>query len=301
MKIDSDEKNELIVDVTGFRTVKKKPTSEELSSYYNNYLKNEKNRPKNYQDSYDSRELAHIKLLNELCLYSVYKARPLWHNISRSMLDAGVGEGFMLARAKEKGWKVSGIDFSDYAIRKFNPSIIDDIQVGNAFEILNDMIKSRKKFDVCLIQNVLEHVTEPRKLMKDLSSLLSHEGILVMTIPNDFNKIQMKALEAGLIKHEFWVQIPEHLNYFNTTNIKTFVNELGLKIIDMYATFPIDIFLLHSGSNYIYDQKNGKDAHQARVEIDLLMSESGLEEYHKLCQSFVNCGIARNFTILLEL
>src|SRR3990172_1918327 len=107
---------DIISDPSGFKTIKNKPTPEELSKHYNNYLKTGAKRPKNYQESYDSKELKFIRLLNDLCLHAISKARPDWKK-SGTMLDVGVGEGFMMARALSKGWRVHGIDFSNYAAK----------------------------------------------------------------------------------------------------------------------------------------------------------------------------------------
>jgi len=292
--------NELFSDPAGFRTVKNKPTPDELAKHYDNYLKESSKRPKNYQESYDAKELQLIRLLNDLSFHAIYEARPNWQKPG-TMLDVGVGEGFMMARAFSKGWNVKGIDFSSYAAEKFNPKIVKNIDTGNAFTLLETIADSNEKFDVCILHNILEHVIEPRKFLKTVRSILTDESIVTLTVPNDFSLVQMKALELGFIKEEFWVDVPEHLNYFNTSNIQNFMAEMKFNIVDMYSTFPLDFFLFHPGSNYVENEKNGKPVHRARVELELLLSQTGMKNYHKLCRSFASCGVGRNFTALLEL
>jgi len=47
-------------------------------------------------------------------------------------------------------------------------------------------------------------------------------------------------------------------------------------------------------------KKNGKDAHKARIELDLIMAEGGIENYHRLCQSLILCNVGRSLTIIIE-
>lgn len=293
----NSKKNEIVIDKDGFKTVKNLPTKNELSEFYVDFMRNDSTRPKNYQTSYSKKEKQHINLLNELRIYAIFASRPKWKKKKITSLEVGVGEGFTMSHAESKGWKVHGIDFSDTGIKKFNPKMLDKVQIGDAFDILN---KIKQKFDICMINNVLEHVIDPRKMLENLRFLLKKEGIISITIPNDFSHIQNEALKLGHIKEEFWVDTPEHLHYFNTENIQKFINKQNFKILDMYSTFPLDFFLFHPGSNYINNEKKGKQVHHARVNLDLILSKSGMLNYYKLCQSFAACNVGRNFTVIIS-
>ncbi len=295
------DEHEIIVDPAGFFTIKNKPTLEELTKYYQeHYFSDDALRPLNYQESYDEQEIDHINLTNDLCLYSLSKVRPKWKENPGSMLEVGVGEGFTMARAKQKGWKVTGIDFSNEGITKFNPDILNDVKIGNAFDILEDFVNQKKKFDVCIMRFMLEHVLEPRKILENLNLLLNDNGIIIITMPNDFSKTQMKALELGYIDKKFWILPPEHLNYFNIDNFKKLMVEMNFHISELYSSFPIDFYIFHPGSNFITDKKNGKPAHRARINLELLMAKEGLENYYNLCKAFANCNVGRTITALIE-
>ena len=297
----SDEK-ETILDPDGFITIKKKPSKEEIQKHYENFFVNYKDKKirKNYQEKYDSKEIQHINLQNELCLFSIYKIRENWKENPGSFFEVGVGEGFLLEKARMNGWQIHGTDFSKSGIQKFNPQLIKNVEFGDAFEILEKYRNEGKKYDVCIAQNVLEHVLDPKTLMTNLRSMLKENGVIVIKVPNDFSEIQKRVFDLGIIKERFWIVPPEHLNYFNTKNIQVFLKNLNFKIIDMYSSFPIDFFLFHKGSNYIINEKNGKDAHQARIELDFILSESGMANYHKFCQSLATCNVGRSLTVIIE-
>jgi 2-polyprenyl-3-methyl-5-hydroxy-6-metoxy-1,4-benzoquinol methylase len=296
-----DEKNETITDPAGFISIKKIPTSEELLEMYKNSShQQEKTRPKNYQDSYNKKELNHINLINELYLNSIYKARPKFKENFGTLLEVGAGEGFMLNKAKLHGWEIKGVDFSNFAIKKFNSDLEKYMDFGDAYNILSNYNKLGKKFDVIVLLNILEHVIDPRKLLTQVKELLNIGGVILITVPNDFSELQLKALELEYLKEKFWVSPPEHLHYFNTKNISLFMQELNFNVIDMFSSFPIDFFLFHPGSNYIKNEDNGKAAHYARVELDLIMANDNMNNFHKLCQAYSLCGVGRDLTIIIE-
>ena len=115
---------------------------------------------------------------------------------------------------------------------------------------------------------------------------------------NDFSRIQMKAKAQGLISRQFWVAPPQHLHYFNTITLPSFLAAMGFATLDAFADFPIEFFLYHPGSNYIENSSAGKQAHKARVELDLLLAENGVAPLHGLCQAMTRCGVGRNVTVI---
>src|SRR5690606_1488856 len=115
------------------------------------------------------------------------KAEILFREIKSPgrLLDVGCGEGFVLAYFQKHGWSVRGIDYSDFGIKNFNPDLVANFEKGDIYTIIDKMIKDEDKFDVLWLGNVLEHVPDPVKLLLDLRKLLSVNGSLVITVPND--------------------------------------------------------------------------------------------------------------------
>lgn len=74
----------------------------------------------------------------------------------------------------------------------------------------------------------------------------------------------------------------------------------GYEVVDSYSDFPIDLFLFHTGSNYVMDTKNGPSAHKARMLLDLLISSSGLDKYLKFYRSMFDVGLGRDITVILK-
>jgi SAM-dependent methyltransferase len=285
----------LVLQPEGFYSVDPLPDPQALSEFYAK-LYFQAPQSATYHATYSDEEIEQRYLRGRVTVHAIERAaRP---GTGRAFLEVGCGDGFLLKVAHDSGYRVKGVDFSDFGLKRFNPSMADHMEAGNPFDILERMLKEGKRFDVCVIQNVLEHVIDPRALIRQLRNLLTPGGIAVITVPNDFSRIQLRAQERGLIDRQFWVAPPQHLHYFNTRTLGPFLEKMGFAPLDSFGDFPIEFFLYHQGSNYIADSSAGRHAHMARIELDLLLAENGIAALHELWQSLTKCGIGRNITIL---
>lgn len=283
----------------GFVSAFPLPSAEELADFYAN-LYYQKPQTKTYQDSYSEWELQHKRLGADILIKAFEESvgHPL--GAPEKYLDIGCGEGFTLHSARASGLAVSGFDFSSFALQKFHPDLLSSFQAGDAMTILPQLASNGVSFEYCSMLNVLEHVIDPIALLEGVKSVMAKGGRLAITVPNDFSAIQKKLRALGHLDRDFWFCPPQHLHYFNTKNLPGFLKELGFTLLDMYSGFPIDIFLLHPGSNYVANPDNGPHAHRARVEADLLLAESGAGAYLNLCRAMATCGLGRDFTVILQ-
>jgi 2-polyprenyl-3-methyl-5-hydroxy-6-metoxy-1,4-benzoquinol methylase len=278
----------------GYYTVDPYPTAEELKNFYANeyyYIH------PSYKDEYTPLEIEQKKIRAELTIYSIENLRK----DKGSVLEIGCGEGFIIEEARNKGFAVRGIDFSDIGIKRYHPHLIASVDVGDAYVFLEDYFKNNIKYDICIIQNVLEHVLEPALLIASIKKILNNNGLLVLTAPNDFSRLQEKLMELKYIDREYWFAPPQHLSYFNVDSIKPFITDLGFEIKDAYADFPIEWFLFHKGSNYVINPaENGKPAHNARLQLDIMLAENGMEACLNFHRALTQCNMGRNVTIVCE-
>jgi hypothetical protein len=73
---------------------------------------------------------------------------------------------------------------------------------------------------------------------------------------------------------------------------------MGFEVVGGYASFPIDWFLFHPGSNYVREPQAGKGAHEARMALDLVMAENGMAAFHGLARALLACGAGRSITVI---
>lgn len=276
------------------------PTPQELSRYYaEKYYQESDGKKTTYDASYTADELAYKRLESQMSLQGMLESLPAGKT-APVILDLGCGEGFLVKEAVDAGYQVTGVDFSSFGVEKWNPSVAAVCEFGDIYDFLDQCVSVGRRFDVCILRNVLEHVIDPPALLAQIRTILTDDGIALITVPNDYSALQKLAMDRGHIDREFWFAPPDHLHYFNTVNIVPFMKDNQLSVIDMFSSFPIDFFLFHSGSNYVADKAQGKQAHFARIAIDLLLAEQGMEKFLQLYRSMAACGIGRDFTVVLR-
>jgi SAM-dependent methyltransferase len=282
----------------GFVSADPIPSQKELEEFYRDtYYQNPSS--STYQESYSEEEEAWKKLRAK---HNIFAIESLKYSLSaaKKFLDVGCGEGFMLSAAQQSGWDAVGMDFSGYAVKQFNSSVVSRVRVGNAYELLDAAIIDGEKYSACSLLNILEHVVEPTSLLLKIKKLLLPGGVALITVPNDFSLLQAKLLELKHVEREYWFGPPSHLHYFNTDNLPKFLGSLDFKLIDCFGDFPIELFLFHPGSNYSMDRTKGKSAHNARLTIDLLIAEHGIEAFHTWSRALATSGICRNVTCIVQ-
>ncbi len=274
------------------------PDEEELKEFYAHQYYQERSSA-TYQKQYSEEELKYKQLLAEQMIYALQQVEQT-PTKDHAFLEVGFGEGFGLAAAQRKGWGIRGIDLSSYALSSFHPELLPFVIIGDAYEELKALKRKGETFSAIVLQNVLEHVRDPREILQDIVGLLKEGGLVSVTLPNDESDIQHSALESGDIDKEYWFCPPQHLHYFNIEMGIKFAEECGLDVCDVYSDFPIEFYLFHPGSNYVRTPDAGRAAHSARVRLTALLAKRGLEAFHALGQAQARCGIGRAFTMVLR-
>lgn len=279
----------------GFWQVRDIPSADELSAYYaERYYQQEKS---NYRRSYPPEELdwMRIKLVQKHAAVTALIGRR-----SGSMLDVGCGEGFAMAFFRNQGWTVSGMDYSDDGLLAMNPDLRPYLLTGDVFQLLEEAISFGHRYDLVWLGNVLEHVTDPIGLLNSLNKLVSGDGLLVVTVPNDGTRLHEQLFETAQIQERFWIAIPDHISYFDAHTLRSTAEACGWSCARMIADFPIDWFLIHPGSNYVADRSQGPAAHRARIAIDRLMGDSQPETVNAFYEHMAAMGLGRQITAYLR-
>lgn len=280
----------------GFYELAEKPSNEELKEYYaRKYYQNNKG---SYEAHYTDEELVYFR--NKIEQKHSVLSRLLPPSPGPSLLDIGCGEGFTLSYFKEKKWDITGIDFSDFGCKHFNPDCLPFLKVGDIYEQFLTLIHSNKRFDVIWLDNVLEHVLDPLFLLKECKKLLHPQGLVIVEVPNDFSVLQQHLLNKKHIDSEFWVVVPDHISYFNQQGLTALAEAAGLKNEFTMSDFPIDFNLVNPDTNYNKDKAKGKNTHRARVELDNLMHSISPEKTVNFYKSLADLGLGRQIITFLK-
>lgn len=161
-----------------------------------------------------------------------------------TLLDVGCGTGWFLESAQESGFKVFGQEFGK-SIAAWTSNRLN-IPVWTC--LLRD-IPEKFKFDVITMFDVLEHVPDPKALIREAKRLLRTNGFIMVFTPNlDSVGIQLMKESSSLI-------VPsEHLLYFTKSAVERLAKETGLAL-RYFCTAGIDLGDLASYYTYKNDRE----------------------------------------------
>jgi 2-polyprenyl-3-methyl-5-hydroxy-6-metoxy-1,4-benzoquinol methylase len=286
----------IVLNKYNFYELANKPTNAELEEYYSKkYYQDNKG---SYEISYSPEELKYFHNKTEEKYWIINKL--IGSENKKRFLDIGCGEGFTLKFFKDKQWNITGIDYSDFGCKKFNPDCVSSLLIGDIYQQISPLIKSSTKYDVIWLDNVLEHVLDPLHLLKECKKLLDKDGVLVIEVPNDFSTLQKHLINNKHINSEFWVVIPDHISYFNKEGLSAIAGDAGLKNEFTISDNPIDFNLLNLDANYNKDKTKGKNVHKARVEIDNLMHSISIEKTVNYYKALADLGLGRQIISFLK-
>ena len=265
------KKFSLVKHALGYYEVTPKPSIDELNEYYSKKYFQQNNSV--YEQTYSEEELRYFNVDAELAIKTIQRFSKF---SKRQLLDLGSGEGFFANYFYKQGWKVNLVDFSDDGLQRHNPSLLPNFEQADLLTYLDSKKEEIKAFDLINLDNVLEHVIDPIDLLRKLKNHMSSDALLRIEIPNDFSPFQSLLTNMGCIE-ENWVLPPEHLNYFNSSSLKSLLESEGFNLLSLQADFPIELFLLNKHSNYWKNRSLGKDAHLTRVLVTNYMAETNIE------------------------
>ena len=129
------------------------------------------------------------------------------------LLDIGCGDGAFMARMRQMGWEVTGIEpdlaAAENARKKFD---LNHIHAG----FLEDAGFADNSFDAVTMAHVIEHLPDPIKTIRECRRILRPGGKLVITTPNS------KSLgERWFGKHWRGWEPPRHLFLFTVESLQT--------------------------------------------------------------------------------
>lgn len=275
-----------------------RPTQKYLDNFYNKlYFKD--GVTVTYTNKYDKKERFFKKFRAELTINFLLENQKKTKK-KINFLEIGSGQGFLLNAALKTKWKIKGVDYQSDPIKKLNKKILPFFIEQDPSKFINNSIKNKNRFDIIVIQNVLEHVINPEKLISNLSKLLCKNGHLLVQVPIDYSPLQELAIKEKKVDKEYWFSPPQHLNYFNTKNLCKFFEKTNLNIIDAISDFPIEMYLWGNKKNYVKDKSLGPYAHQARIAMELLISKNSFKDIINFYRSLYKIGFGRNQTVIAK-
>lgn len=138
-----------------------------------------------------------------------------------TILDIGTGFGLYSAILLDKGqYKLDCIEPNIYPYYLKN-------KISHLYTSTFENYRSKNKYDVILLMDVLEHFVNPVKNLEKINKLLAKDGILIIQTPN------YKSLMARLCYDWAWWMVEDHKFFFSPKSIKGILENTGFKIKEL--------------------------------------------------------------------
>jgi SAM-dependent methyltransferase len=140
------------------------------------------------------------------------------------LLDIGCGTGGFLARMRDLGWEVVGIEPDGQAAEWARRNYGFDVMQGTPERIdLPD-----QSVDAITMNHVVEHLHDPLATLAECSRLLKPDGRLVVVTPN------VESLGNRIFKNSCLnLDPPRHLYLFSPDTLKACAERAGLRVIGL--------------------------------------------------------------------
>jgi len=222
-----------------------RPTQKDICDFYS--------KPKQY-DGW----LSHEKEREALWKRRIRKMRK--YRRPGSLLDIGTGTGQFLHIARNDFSTVYGTEVSRRAIEIARDKYGLEIAAG---DILEAELPSDLLFDNVSMFHVLEHVPNPKQVVQKCHSLLSQDGLLTISVPNDVLSLK-RVVKTGIkrvlgrcgvtrFKKVGYLGLPGidlngemdeiHLSHFTPSVLRRLIEDSGFRML--YCT--LDPYYVASG------------------------------------------------------
>lgn len=188
------------------------------------------------------------------------------------LFDIGAGCGIALETAAKRGWGSYGLE-PDSALHAYLRQ--------RGFVVEPGVLAEQRVFakacspDVVLLHETLEHQSNPEAFLLDCYDCMKPGALLVISVPNDFNPLQLAACAKYALPY-YWLVPPTHINYFTPKTLQLLVRRCGFKIVDLRGTYPLEQRMLEEdGQCYVKNFPLWRQYTDAKIAEELAAVRAG--------------------------
>jgi SAM-dependent methyltransferase len=134
-----------------------------------------------------------------------------------AILDLGCWVGFLLAEARERGWRTLGVEPSEFGSRYARDHLGLEVLTAGLF----DAKLEPASFDAIVMGDVIEHLVDPAAALARMRVLLAPGGVIWLAAPDAGSGV------ARVLGKRWWSVIPTHVQYFTRGSLATLLARCG--------------------------------------------------------------------------
>lgn len=147
-----------------------------------------------------------------------------------NVLDVGCSSGYFAAvLIKNKGCIVDGIELDSVDAKKA-AKICRKVLVGSIEN--EDLLKKiNNKYDFIIFADVLEHLINPSKVLKNASRLLKNDGKILFSVPNMAHiSVVLELLNGSFMYEDTGLLDRTHLHFYTKGTVLEVINQSGMTL-----------------------------------------------------------------------
>lgn len=183
-------------------------------------------------DKYTKRGSVHWKeiMSKDIRVFNSYhKARYGWilktagDIKGKKVLDLGCGDGVLTYFLAKAGARVTGVDNDETGLQYANEKLSEFNKAKNlTYTFVNasvyDLPFEADTFDVVVNCEVIEHLPEPERMLREMKRVLKPQGRVVITTPHRLTEVPQ---DPNHVKEYFPTELKDMISsYFNSIEIK---------------------------------------------------------------------------------
>lgn len=188
--------------------------------------------------------------MNKTIVYNSFNPDPLHthqkllHLVpgNSKVLEIGSSTGYFTKKLISKGCRVVSVEKDINAYKIWKRRIKGEIYNIDAVDIPKK-ISRKKKFDVLLFADVLEHCQDPRKVLEGALLYLEKNGLVIISVPNIANSVvRAQLFFFGKFEYtEYGILDKTHLHFFTKESVELVFRNLKLSIVnfDVVSGFEV--------------------------------------------------------------
>lgn len=147
------------------------------------------------------------------------------------VFDLGCGNGYIMNKLSEKGWRMTGVDASTEGVRRAREAHAElNVHRGSVYDDLQSKFGC---FRAVLSLEVVEHLYAPQTYAARLFDLVEPGGIAIVSTPfHGYWKNLALALSGRLDRHFRAIDAHGHIKFWSRKTMATLLEKEGLEIQD---------------------------------------------------------------------
>ena len=148
--------------------------------------------------------------------------------VNRKVLDFGCGAGGFVLKAQALAASVAGVELEERVHDHW----------GDALTLHRSLDAAGGGYDLVTAFHVIEHLADPRVMLKNLAACMASGGRLVVEVPSSEDALLTLYANDAFQKFTYWSQ---HLYLFNADTLRVLANQAGLKVIavEQFQRYPL--------------------------------------------------------------